>query len=58
MGLQLLFLSLSLAFFLVKLSPIAIIKYNFKSKIRGTDPRPGKQYSPTIELNCTLEYKI
>ncbi len=34
------------------------IKYEFKAKIQGTDPRPNKEYSPTIELNCTLEWRI
>ncbi len=34
------------------------IKYEFKAKIQGTDPRPDKKFSPTIELNCTLEWEI
>lgn len=34
------------------------IKYEFKAKISGSDPRPDRKYCPTIELNCTLEWEI
>lgn len=33
--------------------------YEFKARIYGTEPRPGKEmHCPEIELNCKLEYKI
>lgn len=33
--------------------------YEFKAKIYGTEPRKGKEiHTPTIVLNCRLEYSI
>jgi hypothetical protein len=33
--------------------------YEFKAKLEATDPRKGKEINtPTIDLNCRLDYKL
>ena len=33
--------------------------YEFKAKLESTDPRKGKELNtPTIELNCNLDYQL